>query len=56
MIDDFLDVEKNDSYNFELQEREAYDTHKSVFDKKTFHMNERKKLFDKNENLQTNEE
>ena len=38
IIDEFLNIEKNDSYDFELQEREAYDTHKMVYDKKAFHM------------------
>lgn len=47
LMDEFLGADKCDSFNFELQEREAYDTHKVEFDKKTFHMNERKKIFEK---------
>lgn len=51
IMDEFLDGdgEQNDSFNFELQEREAYDAHKVEYDKKTFHMNERKKIFEKKE-------
>lgn len=49
MMDEFLDADNDDSYNFELQEREAYDNHKVEYDKKTFHMNERKKIFERKE-------
>lgn len=46
-MDEFFGDDQCDSYNFELQEREAYDSHKVEFDKKAFHMNERKKIFEK---------
>lgn len=52
MMNDFLGNEGElcDSFNFELQERDAYDAHKGEYDKKTYHMNERKKIFQKKNN------